>query len=239
MKKTWPAAVVALAALVACTITGGCGSPESTAIAIGGGGEMKVADGTLGIDHVGIVQWGDMFRVAARLKNNSEQLTVAQSVYSATVYDSVSVVLGNDTAPLAPLYPGEERWCVSAAMRTGVTTPTRADFRVVGMDWKEVPPDDVPPMQLIQANYITTTPTDAKVTGIIRYSGPQRRVKVGLSGVLLSARNDPLEATTTIIENVPAGDYPYEMPFLRTGSEPLPFHRIQVTPYLIPIEAPN
>lgn len=195
---------------------------------------MKVADGTLAIDHVGIVQWSDMYRVTARIKNNSNEFTIAQSVYSASLFDSISVVLGNDTAPLPPVYPNEERWCVSAAMRTGVTPPTRADFKIVGMVWKKIPSEDIPAMQLIQANYIPTSPTDAKVTGIIRYSGRQRRVKIGINAVLLSAQNDAQEATTTIIENVPAGDYPYEMPFLRTGGEPAPFRKLQVTPFIIP-----
>jgi hypothetical protein len=76
--------------------------------------------------------------------------------------------------------------------------------------------------------------TDAKVTGIIRYSGKAINARIGLTSVLVSAGNDPVEASSKVLENMPAGDYPFEMPCLRYGAEVTPFRTLVVSAFILP-----
>jgi hypothetical protein len=213
---------------------GGCTPGEREATA-SGGDETKVATGTLAIDHVGFVPWGsEMYRIVARIKNSSKEYSCTSATFSATIFDTLDVVLGNDTGSLATVYPGQHRWVVSAAMAVGERVPAKSSCTVTSMEWKKIAAEDIPNLFMVQTNYIPTNQTDAKVTGIVRYSGRNKRVKIGLSGVLTTRSTEPVEATTTILENLTPGDYPFEMPFLRSGGEAPAFKNLEVSAYVMP-----
>jgi len=237
MKKRLIVSVAVLAIIVlASTLTAGCKTAEKSAEAIGGEDQARVSDGTLAIDQVGIVPWGPtMSRVVARVQNTSPDVTMVRGTYSATLFDSKDMVLGNDTGAMAPLYPGQQRWFASAAVAPGmVTPPHRADFRVSGMKWQKIAPSDRPTLTMVQSNYIPISDTDAKATGIVHYTGKQTNVRIALTAVTMTVRKTPVEATTTILENLPPGDYPFEMTFLRSGGAPPRFRAMEVTACLLP-----
>lgn len=235
MKSARSAFAVLLAALLlAALCAAGCAPGEREARASGGD---KAADaaGTLTIDHVAFVPWGSgMYRVVAWMKNTSKEYTCANATFSATVSDAIDVVLGNDTGRLAAVYPQQQRWLVSAALSVGDRIPSKSSCTVTSMDWKKIPPQDVPTLVMVQSNYLPTTDTDAKVTGIVRYSGKNTRARIGLSGVLVTRDGEPVEATTTMLENLTPGDYPFEMPFMRSGAEPPQFKNLEITAFVMP-----
>jgi len=222
--------LVAVAAMLAVT---GCAPNEREAIA-SGGAEKRVAEGTLAIDHVNYVPSGDTYRVAAHIRNNSDTYCCFGGTYTATIFDSSSVVLGNDTAMFPTIYPNADIWFVSSSMRFGERLPDRADLRVMSLEWRKVSQADVPTFTLVQANLIDTGDSDSKITGIIRYGGKWNNMRIGLTGVLLSKTGNPVDATTTLLENLPQGDYPYEMSILRGGAQSAPFRRLVVTAFALP-----
>lgn len=226
--------MVLLVGLMVPALVSGCGHGEESANASGGGAQAKISEGVMVIDHVGFVPSGGMWRVAAHVMNASKEYTCTGATYSATIFDANSVVLGNDTALFPNLYPGESRWFVSASLLSGPTSPERADFKLSGMDWRKVPLDDVPGFLMVQSNYIATTGTDAKVTGIVRYAGKATNARIGLTAVLVSAQGDPVEGTSTVLENLPSGDYPFEMPYLRYGAEVAPFKTQALSAFVLP-----
>jgi hypothetical protein len=226
--------LLVLFALLVPALSSGCGTGPSSANASGGGAQAKVTDGIIVIDHVGFVPSGGMWRVAAHIKNTSNQYSCTGATYSATIFDENSVVLGNDTALFPNIYPGEDKWFASGSLLSGPTSPDRADFRLSGMDWRKIPVDDVPVFTMVQSNYIATAGSDSKVTGIVRYAGKATNARIGLTSVLVSAGNDPVEASSTVLENMPAGDYPFEMPYLRYGATAPTFRTLVVSAFILP-----
>ena len=237
MKKRLIVYVAVLALIVlSTTLAAGCTSTEGSAEAVGGQDHVQVSDGTLAIDRVGIVPWGpSLSRVVARVQNTSPDVSLVRGTYSATLFDSKDMVLGNDTGAMAPLYPGQSRWFASAAIAPGmISPPHRADFRLSGMRWQKIAAQDVPTLSMMQSNYIPVTATDAKATGIVHYTGKQTNVRIAITAVTMTVRKTPVEAATTILENLPPGDYPFEMTFLRGGGAPPDFRQMEVTACLLP-----
>jgi|GEM_PF-1345272 len=226
---------VLLGAILVPLIATGCGGPsERAAVASSSYETSQVADGTVSIDHVNMVQSGNMWKVVARIKNNNANYCLTNAMYSATLFDSISVVLGNDTARLPTIYPSQASWIVSAGMLVGDRVPDRADFRITSIAWKQTGIEDIPALFMIQSNYIPTQATDAKVTGILHYSGKMRNAQIGVTGVLVDARENPVDATSMVLENVSTGEYPFEIPFLRAGAPAPEFAKLEVTGFILP-----
>jgi len=236
MKSARSICIVLVAiALLALLSASGCTPGEREATASAGDTTNTVASGTMAIDHAGFVPWGEgMYRVVARIRNTSKDYSCVGATFSATVLDSLDVVLGNDTGQLATVYPQQQRWLVSASLVLGERVPSKSSCTITSMDWKKVPAADVPKLLMVQSNYLPTTDADAKVTGIVRYTGKSKRVRLGISGVLITSESDPVEATTTILENLTPGDYPFEMSLLRTGGAPPEFKKLEITPFVMP-----
>ncbi len=149
----------------------------------------------------------------AYLENNTSKVCTGQTL-SMTLYDANGNVAGTQGAALGPVYP-PGRWVASKDFNNLPTAPVRADVKVAGLTWSDIP-INVPRFQTVQASFVPlgSNPTFCKVVGQFSYQGPNNQ-KVNFKAILLAADGTaigvadiPLSGNTALSDG---GPIPFEL----------------------------
>lgn len=159
------------------------------------------------------------YQVVAWVENESD-LVAGSEKFTASLYGSDGKVLGSKTmeytGALSRMFPSSGRWVISDVFTNITTQPTSAELKLGDVWWQD-PPAEPPSFNVLQADFAPgQNPSypeyEAKVVGKFSYSGETVK-RVGLVVVLLGDNKEPVGTARAEVDNVSAGEHPFEAGF--------------------------